>query len=104
MRHRSLRRIALLVGVIAALALAAPVGAITNGQPDAEEHPYVGQLFFYDADYVDSRFDDPGGWFNCSGTLISPHASSSPPATAPSAPATTARPPCPTAAAATTSG
>ena len=64
------RRFALVAGVIATLALAAPVGAITNGQPDAEEHPYVGQLFFYDADYVDSRFDDPGGWFNCSGTLI----------------------------------
>jgi hypothetical protein len=66
------RRFALIAGVIATLALAAPVGAITNGQPDAGEHPYVGQLFFYDADYVDSRFDDPGGWFNCSGTLISP--------------------------------
>ena len=29
------------------VALAAPVGAITNGQPDDGEHPYVGQLFFY---------------------------------------------------------
>jgi hypothetical protein len=65
-------RFALLVGVIGALALAAPVGAITNGQPDDGEHPYVGQLFFYDPDYEDSRFSDPGGWFNCSGTLISP--------------------------------
>jgi Trypsin len=72
MAHRRLRRTGLLVGVIAALALAAPVGAITNGQPDAGEHPFVGQLFFYDPDYVDSRFTDPGGWFNCSGTLISP--------------------------------
>ena len=63
-------RFALVAGIIATLALAAPVGAITNGQPDAGAHPYVGQLFFYDADYVDSRFDDPGGWFNCSGTLI----------------------------------
>ena len=63
-------RFALVAGIIATLALAAPVGAITNGQPDDGEHPYVGQLFFYDADYVDSRFDDPGGWFNCSGTLI----------------------------------
>jgi hypothetical protein len=64
------RRFALIAGVIATLALAAPVGAITNGQSDGGEHPYVGQLFFYDADDVDSRFDDPGGWFNCSGTLI----------------------------------
>jgi hypothetical protein len=69
MRHTP-RRIAVLAAVIGALALAAPAGAITNGQPDDGEHPYVGQLFFYDADYVDSRFDDPGGWFNCSGTLI----------------------------------
>jgi hypothetical protein len=66
------RRFALIAGVIATLALAAPVGAITNGQSDGGEHPYVGQLFFYDPDYVDSRFTDPGGWFNCSGTLISP--------------------------------
>lgn len=66
------RRFALIAGVIATLVLAAPVGAITNGQPDDAEHPYVGQLFFYDPNDVDSRFDDPGGWFNCSGTLISP--------------------------------
>jgi hypothetical protein len=72
MRHHSPRRIALLVGVVATLALAAPVGAITNGMPDGGEHPYVGQLFFHDADDVDPRFTDPGGWFNCSGTLISP--------------------------------
>jgi hypothetical protein len=72
MRHLSSRRLALVVGAIAALALSAPVGAITNGQPDNGEHPFVGQLFFYDPDYVDSRFTDPGGWFNCSGTLISP--------------------------------
>ena len=38
---------ALLAGVILTVALAAPVGAITNGQPDDGEHPYVGQLFFY---------------------------------------------------------
>jgi len=71
MRHAR-PRLALLVGVVATLALAAPVGAITHGQADGGEHPYVGQLFFYDADDVDSRFTDPGGWFNCSGTLISP--------------------------------
>jgi hypothetical protein len=72
MIHGRIRRIALLVGVIGALALAAPVGAITNGQPDNGEHPYVGQLLFYVPDDIDSRFTDPGGWFNCSGTLISP--------------------------------
>jgi len=60
------------VSIAAALALAVPAGAITNGMPDEGEHPYVGQLFFYVPDYVDSRFTDPGGWFNCSGTLVSP--------------------------------
>jgi hypothetical protein len=49
-----------------------PAGAITNGTPDNEEHPYVGQLFFYVPDEIDPRFTDPGSWFNCSGTLISP--------------------------------
>src|SRR5215207_3548301 len=63
---------ALLAGVILTVALAAPVGAITNGQPDEEEHPYVGQLFFYVPDEEDDRFDDPGSWFNCTGTLLSP--------------------------------
>jgi hypothetical protein len=59
-----------LVGL--ALAAALPVLAITNGQPDAGEHPYVGQLLFYVPDEVDSRFTTPGAWFNCSGTLLTP--------------------------------
>jgi Trypsin len=46
--------------------------AITNGQPDNGEHPYVGDLLFYVPDEIDSRFTDPGSWFGCSGTLISP--------------------------------
>ena len=71
MRHGRIRG-ALLAGVALTLALAGPVGAITNGQDDDGEHPYVGQLFFYVPDEEDSRFDDPGSWFNCSGTLISP--------------------------------
>jgi len=55
-----------LAGIIAVLALAsaAPAGAITNGRPDGEEHPYVGLAVF----------DDAGGnpiW-RCSGTLLSP--------------------------------
>ena len=32
----------------------------------------VGQLFFYVPDAVDPRFSDPGAYFTCSGTLISP--------------------------------
>jgi Trypsin len=60
---------------VLAVALAigiAPAGAITNGTPDNGEHPQVGQLFFYVPDAIDPRFTDPGAWFNCSGTLISP--------------------------------
>jgi hypothetical protein len=56
----------------AALTFAAPVGAVRFGVPDAGEHPYVGELLFYVPDAIDSRFDDPGGWFSCSGTLLSP--------------------------------
>ena len=48
----------------------APANGIVGGAPDAGEHPYVGQLLFYVPDAVDPRFDDPGGWFNCTGTLI----------------------------------
>ena len=46
--------------------------AVPRGVPDANEHPYVGQLFFYVPDEIDSRFTDPGAWFSCSGTLVSP--------------------------------
>jgi hypothetical protein len=47
---------ALLVGT------AGPVGAITYGQPDAGEHPYVGFMIFFDP--------SSPGWFSCSGTLL----------------------------------
>jgi hypothetical protein len=63
----------LLVAVTAAaatLALAVPAHAITDGVPDQAEHPMVGQLLFYVPTEVDSRFSDPGAWFNCTGTLI----------------------------------
>jgi hypothetical protein len=64
------RSLSILGALVASLALAMPVGAITHGVPDAGEHPYVGQLLFYVPDAPDPRFDDPGGWFNCSGTLM----------------------------------
>ncbi len=48
----------------------APASAIVNGQPDEGAHPYVGQLLFHVPDEVDTRFDDPGAWFTCSGTLL----------------------------------
>jgi hypothetical protein len=54
---------AVLIGVVALLiATAAPVGAITYGEPDAGEHPYVGFMIFFDP-------SEPG-WFSCSGTLL----------------------------------
>ena len=52
------------------LAPSMPASAIVGGAPDDGEHPYVGQLLFYVPDAVDPRFNDPGGWFNCTGTLI----------------------------------
>jgi hypothetical protein len=58
------------LAVAAGLAFVAPAQAIVGGTADAGEHPYVGQLLFYVPSAVDPRFDDPGGWFNCTGTLI----------------------------------
>jgi trypsin len=64
------RKSSLVAALIGALVIAAPVGAITNGSADAGEHPFVGELLFYVPDVKDPRFDDPGGWFTCSGTLL----------------------------------
>jgi hypothetical protein len=63
----------ILIAVLAVIAMvgwATPAQAIVNGQPDEGEHPFVGQLLFYVPDDIDSRFDDPGGWFTCTGTLL----------------------------------
>ena len=54
------------------MAIPTPAQAIKGGLPDEGAHPYVGQLLFYDPSGIDPRFDDPGAWFNCSGTLVSP--------------------------------
>src|SRR5258706_8107490 len=62
----------LLLGLLAVMTLSGAANAITNGTPDGNAHPYVGELLFYDPAEIDSRFTDPGGWFSCSGTLISP--------------------------------
>lgn len=61
------KRLALALAVVASILVAAPTMAITNGQPDDGEHPYVGQLIFYIPDDPDPRFTDPGSWYNCSG-------------------------------------
>jgi hypothetical protein len=59
-----MKRLKLIVlGAVALLlATAAPAGAITYGQPDAGEHPYVGFMIFFDP-------SEPG-WFSCSGTAL----------------------------------
>ena len=64
------RVLSIIAAVLASVAIVAPVGAITHGAPDNGEHPYVGELLFYVPDAADPRFDDPGGWFNCTGTLM----------------------------------
>lgn len=67
-----MRRKAAFVGIIGLLVtLALPAAAITDGEPDGNDHPQVGQLLFYVPDAIDPRFDDPGAWFSCSGTLLS---------------------------------
>lgn len=64
--------IATLAATIALLTvMVMPASAITNGTADGTAHPGVGQLLFYVPDYPSSTFADPGGWFNCSGTLVS---------------------------------
>src|SRR5574339_600632 len=47
-----------------------PAQAIVNGQPDNGAHPMVGELLFYLPDEKDPRFDDPGAWGSCTGTLV----------------------------------
>jgi len=72
-RTRRLILLSALPVMLAVLSIAAPANAITNGQPDAGAHPYVGELLFFIPDEPDPRFDDPGAWFSCSGTLLNDH-------------------------------
>ena len=52
-----------LFGVLVMLFMtAAPASAITYGEPDNGEHPYVGFMIFFDP--------SAPGWFSCSGTLL----------------------------------
>jgi hypothetical protein len=67
-----MRRFVLAGAAILALAVASPTAAVTRGGvPDAGEHPMVGQLVFYVPDALPSPYPDPGGWFTCTGTLVS---------------------------------
>lgn len=54
--------LSLLVAFSAVFAMVSPGAAITYGEPDAGEHPYVGFMIFFDP-------SEPG-WFSCSGTLL----------------------------------
>jgi secreted trypsin-like serine protease len=60
-----MRRLILVLSLLVALAMAAPVGAITNGSVDGSGHPNVGGL-------VSPRQYSDGTWLYCSGTLIAP--------------------------------
>jgi hypothetical protein len=56
--------IRVLIVFVAVVIIAIPVAAITYGEPDDGEHPYVGLIGFYNAD---------GEWmWRCTGTLLSP--------------------------------
>ena len=67
------RKLAALIGLVCAFALAAPTAAITTGQPDNNEHPYVGELLFYVPDAADSRFDEPGQLVQLQWNVAQPH-------------------------------
>lgn len=59
---------AILLALVLMLSSVGIAGAITDGTPDGEGHPYVGLLIF-DADYGDGT---TGPAWRCSGTLLSP--------------------------------
>ncbi len=59
------KRIFVVLFCLVVLALAAPVQAVTNGQPDGNTHPYVGVAIQFIP-------DQPGFVTVCSGSLISP--------------------------------
>ncbi len=55
----------IMLTILASLAIAvAPVGAVTDGAPDGDAHPYVGLMVAQDA--------DGNPLWRCSGTLLSP--------------------------------
>jgi V8-like Glu-specific endopeptidase len=65
-------RLAALAALLTLALAAAPVSAVTRGGvPDNGEHPMVGQLLFYVPDVPNGIYEDNGGWFTCTGTLVS---------------------------------
>src|SRR5215212_1353616 len=67
-----IRIVALLAVIAAFMAVATPAQAIIDGVPDEGAHPYVGEVVLYVPSEDDPRFDDPGFWSTCTGTLVSP--------------------------------
>jgi hypothetical protein len=60
----------LLLCCLALLLPMASAQAITRGVPDNGRHPYVGEMLLYVPDDTDPRFNDPGAWYTCTGTLL----------------------------------
>lgn len=56
--------LAIIIALVLLLTVVIPVAAITNGQPDGDNHPYVGLLIFD---------DEIGPAWRCSGALIAPN-------------------------------
>ncbi|RPI22717.1 MAG: hypothetical protein EHM57_04945, partial [Actinobacteria bacterium] len=73
MEVRRMRRRVLLLSAAMALLLtiALPAGAITNGQPDGNNHPYVG-LAVFDYDHDGDPATPPVPGWRCSASLLSP--------------------------------
>ena len=57
------RLLTIVAATVALLFATTAVGAITFGEPDGTDHPYVGTLLFR---------QNGVGWYACSGTLLSP--------------------------------
>jgi hypothetical protein len=53
---------------VLSLFIVSPVGAVTNEQPDGNNHPYIGLIVFYGG--YDSN-NHPIPWWRCSGSLLS---------------------------------
>src|SRR5215212_776817 len=65
MRRSSVRKLVVLLAAIAFLVVtASPAQAVLYGQPDDNQHPYVGVIRFFD--------EDGNYLWRCTGTLISP--------------------------------
>ena len=59
-----------LATLVLLLGTAGIAAAVTNGQPDGDNHPYVGLLVF---DAIDPETGDPVPAWRCSGALIAPN-------------------------------